>query len=838
MHKYMQIFLAFCVVLFQSTYGFSQILTPVKWSYSVEVIGEEEIKVTFKSKIEKGWYVYSQFQESDDGPIPTEIVYQDSKGYDKVGKPDEKGKRIAGFDPFFDMEVVKFSENYSITQSFSIKDPQSKIEGYLTYQTCDDQKCLPPTDFDFSILPAQYITRASQPAVEEPGPVVVVIAKEQKLQKEGILSPLQWEAQIIRLNNNTYQLIATANIMEGWNVYSAFTEGDDAPIPTTVFFDQGDHFILQNDLKETSPNLKKEFDQFFEMELVKIKEAVTLSQSFVIVDNSEPITGFVEYQTCDDKSCLPPAEVYFIFDPQSQTLYLGPSQDGAAIIEKSEIQDEELSLYNFSPVDLDNPISSCGIDTQSTDTKNKGMATIFFLGFIGGLLALLTPCVFPMIPLTVSFFTKSAENKKKGITNAVLYGLFILLVYLLLSIPFHLLDSVNPDILNDISTNVWLNVSFFVIFLFFAFSFFGYYELTLPASFTNKVSSAEGVGGVIGIFFMALTLALVSFSCTGPILGSLLAGALSSDGGAMQLTSGMAGFGVALALPFGMFAAFPSWMNSLPKSGGWLNTVKVVLGFLELALAFKFLSNADLVKHWGLLKIEPFLLIWIAIFALMGAYLMGWIKFPHDSPMKKLSSTRGLTGIVTLVFVVYLMTGFRYNEETRTFTSLSLLSGLAPPVGYSWLYPNECPQNLLCFHDLQEGMAYAQKNNKPIFLDFTGYACVNCRKMEEHVWPNEQVLSKLKNDYVVISLYVDDKKELPADQQIEVTQVTGSKRILKNYGHKWAHFQATYFNNNSQPYYVLLSPEGVMLNHPVGYLTNPTEFANFLQCGLDAFQNQ
>jgi thiol:disulfide interchange protein len=839
MHQYMQIVLAFTFFVFHGLTGYTQILSPVKWSYSVEIQGEKEIKVTYKAKIDKGWYVYSQFQESDDGPIPTEIVYEEAKGFNTVGNASEKGNRIAGFDPFFDMEVVKFSETYSIVQTFSILDPQQKIVGYLTYQTCDDQKCLPPTDFEFSILPAQYLeagTSSSSEKKEESNPILT--AEEEKGEKEGILSPLKWEASILSLKENTYQISAKANIQEGWNVYSAFTEGEDGPIPTSLYFDEGNHFKLNPDLSEQSAHMKKEFDAFFDMDLVKIKKEVTLSQSFVVVDPSQPITGFIEYQTCDDKSCLPPVEVFFIFDPEAQTLYLGPNQDGSAMIEKTEIQEEDLQLYNFAPVDLDNPKSNCGIEIQTSDTKNKGMATIFFLGFIGGLLALLTPCVFPMIPLTVSFFTKSAENKKKGITHAALYGFFILLVYLLLSIPFHLLDSVNPDILNDISTNVWLNVSFFVIFLFFAFSFFGYYELTLPASFTNKVSSAEGVGGVIGIFFMALTLALVSFSCTGPILGSLLAGALSSDGGAMQLTSGMAGFGVALALPFGMFAAFPSWMNSLPKSGGWLNTVKVVLGFLELALAFKFLSNADLVKHWGLLKIEPFLLIWIGIFALMGAYLMGWIRFPHDSPMKKLSPTRGLIGALTLAFVLYLMTGFRYNEETKTFTSLSLLSGLAPPVGYSWLYPNDCPQNLLCFHDLQEGMAYAQKNDKPVFLDFTGYACVNCRKMEEHVWPQEQVLSKLKNDYVVISLYVDDKKELPVDQQIEVTQVTGSKRVLKNYGHKWAHFQATYFNNNSQPYYVLLSPDGEMLNQPVGYLTNPSEFAAFLQCGLDAFQNK
>jgi thiol:disulfide interchange protein DsbD len=441
-----------------------------------------------------------------------------------------------------------------------------------------------------------------------------------------------------------------------------------------------------------------------------------------------------------------------------------------------------------------------------------------------------------MIPLTVSFFTKGSHDKRKGLINAFMYGFFILLVYILLSLPFHLMDSLNPDILNDISTNIWLNIAFFAIFIFFAFSFFGYYEITLPSSWTNKASSAEGVGGMLGIFFMALTLALVSFSCTGPILGSLLAGALSSDGGALQLTSGMAGFGLALALPFGLFAAFPRWLNSLPKSGGWLNSVKVVLGFIELALAFKFLSNADLVMRWGLLKIEPFLIIWILTAVGLALYLFGKIKFPHDSPIKKLSPTRIVLGLVTVAFAVYLATGFRYNEKTNTFTSLTLLSGLAPPVGYSWIYPNKCPNNLNCFKDLESGLSYAQEVDKPVILDFTGHACVNCRKMEEHVWPKREVYNQLKDDYVLISLYVDEKIELPVEEQITVERKTGGTRKLRTYGNKWAHFQAEYFNNNSQPYYVLLSPDGKLLNQPVGYTPDSKEYAEFLKCGLEAYE--
>ena len=732
-----------------------QIYNPVKWKVSAVSSGADEITVTYSARIDKGWSVYSQYLASDDGPIRSSVEYDEGSHFSLISKSTEKGNKKEGYDNIFGMDVIKFSDEYSIIQKIKIKDASKSITGYVTYQACDHEKCLPPTDFDFTIDPKKYLNTGSG-AIEKPeskekisetasaesvqsaqvnsgNGEVVATAKEAKAQMEGILSPLDWEAKVIKVSENKYKIQASAKIQEGWNVYSAFTVGDDAPIPTTLYFDEADGVKVLKDLSEKSSSKKEEYDTFFDMQLVKIKKDVTLTQSFEIAEGVEKVKGYIEYQTCDDSRCLPPAEVYFIFDALNNSLYLGENMDG----EPSEgfvpgILGDDSELYQFAGVDLANPIGTCGLE-PAEEEKNKGNLTIFLLGFIGGLLALLTPCVFPMIPLTVSYFTKSTKDKKKGITNAVLYGFFILLTYLLLSAPFHLLDSVNPDILNDISTNVWLNLAFFAIFLFFAFSFFGYYELTLPASFTNKVSSAEGVGGVIGIFFMALTLALVSFSCTGPILGSLLAGALSSDGGAWQLTSGMAGFGLALALPFGLFAAFPSWMNNLPKSGGWLNTVKVVLGFLELALAFKFLSNADLVKHWGLLKIEPFLVIWIIIFLMLAAYLFGLIRFPHDSPLKKVSGVRGSLAVISLVFAVYLMSGFRYNEDTKTFKSLSLLSGLAPPVGYSWLYPNKCPQNLECFHDLKEGMAYAKKHNKPVFLDFTGYACVNCRKMEEHV---------------------------------------------------------------------------------------------------------
>lgn len=656
-----------------------------------------------------------------------------------------------------------------------------------------------------------------------------------------ILEPVKWSYESKKVSDQEYELIFTADIDENWAVYSQFIS-DDGPIPTTFTFEQNETFDLIGSVAESDENKVTKYDAVFEMELSKFFNKAVFTQKIKLNKESTTIKGSLTYMTCDDQQCLPPTDEPFEFVFSDSGVSASQGDIGEAI-EVDEGAVNEL-LYGLSPAELKKSDKNCsnGVTSSASAAQEKGksLLSIFGLGILGGLLALLTPCVFPMIPLTVSFFTKKGEKSKgSGISKAILYGFFILAVYLVLSIPFHLLDSINPDILNDISTNIWLNVLFFVIFVFFAFSFFGYYELTLPASWTNKTTQGENVGGIIGVFFMALTLAIVSFSCTGPILGSLLAGSLTSDGGAWQLTAGMGGFGVALGLPFALFAAFPGWLNSLPKSGGWLNTTKVVLGFLELALAFKFLSVADLVQHWGILKIEPFLIIWIVIFGGLALYLFGKIKFPHDSPIKKLSFSRISFGILITAFTIYLASGFRVNKETQTFTPLTLLSGLAPPVGYSFMYPNDCPNNLDCFKDLKEGIAYAEKVNKPIMLDFTGYGCVNCRKMEEHVWPLEKIDNYLRNDYVLISLYVDDKKALPEDQQLYVKRINGGTRKLEDYGDKWANFQTQFFKNNSQPYYVLLSPDGkTILNQPVAYTPDENQYAQFLECGLEILKDE
>jgi thiol:disulfide interchange protein DsbD len=429
-----------------------------------------------------------------------------------------------------------------------------------------------------------------------------------------------------------------------------------------------------------------------------------------------------------------------------------------------------------------------------------------------------------MIPLTVSFFTKRSETKSKGRVDAFFYAFSIVFIYFLISVPFLVFD-ISPDTLNEISTGAPLNVVFFVIFVIFAFSFFGFYEITLPNFIANKADSASNVGGFIGIFFMAVTLAIVSFSCTGPILGSLLVGALSSASGKLNLVAGMTSFGLALALPFGVFALFPSLMKSLPKSGGWLNTVKVVLGFVELIFAVKFLSNADLVAHWGILKREVFLGLWVVLGAGLFVYLIGKIKFPHDSPVAKLSPVRITTAIFALLFTVYSAYGIPGND-------LKLFSGFPPPKFYSL---KETKLDIEVIHnDYEAALAKAKAENKPLMIDFTGWACVNCRKMEENVWTDLEVMRRLNEKYVVVSLYVDDKKELPESEQVMSDFFKGKK--IKTLGNKYSEMQAKYFGSNSQPFYALVSPDEKLLNEPRGYTPDVKEYLAFLDCGISSLK--
>ena len=622
-----------------------------------------------------------------------------------------------------------------------------------------------------------------------------------------------------KISDTEYDLIFNIKILDQWHLYSQYNP-EDASLPLEISKTK-DSLGFQLIGKAKESKTYKEYSDVWEKEEIFFKDKATITQRIQLT-NKDITTIKLNFfaQVCKEVCIQIEEEFSFSLDGKEVTNEVVVLDDKSAKLSKAL----KLDLKNTELLKT----------ATDSDSGGSSLFNIFLLGFIGGLLALLTPCVFPMIPLTVSFFTKQSQNKAKGISNAILYGFFIVFIYILLSIPFHFLDGIDPEILNTISTNVWLNVFFFVILVFFAFSFFGYYELTLPSSWGTQMDSASSVGGLIGIFFMALTLAIVSFSCTGPILGSLLAGSLTSDGGAMQLSAGMTGFGLALALPFALFALFPSWLNSLPKSGGWLNTTKVVLGFAELAFAFKFLSNADLVEHWGLLKREVFIGIWIVLFIGLALYLFKRIKFPHDGPSKKLSFSRISFGVLVIAFVIYLIPGVL---KTPTW-ELKLLSGFPPPQFYSvYEQESDCPLGLNCYKDFDEGLAAAKLENKPILLDFTGWACVNCRKVEENVWSEPDIYETLKNDYILISLYVDDRKELPKEQQFQFLKDNGKLKNIETIGDKWATFQAVNFQTASQPYYVQMTANLEILHRAEQYTDRDTYF-NWLKEGKSKFDAQ
>ncbi|MEL6811172.1 MAG: cytochrome c biogenesis protein CcdA [Bacteroidota bacterium] len=639
---------------------------------------------------------------------------------------------------------------------------------------------------------------------------------------QGFLDPVKWDVSIEQKEGSTYTISMLAIIEEGWHVYSQkqFGEDDLGPIPTTFAYNASDStYRLLGTTKE--PKVKPFFDSVFQLDVVYFEDQALFTQDIDVIQ-AEGLTVIVDigYSVCDDEKCLPPEIKTFEVDLTS----------GKGSVASAEVSEEDLEKTAALKVEVK------GREKFEDPVKEeKGLFTIFLLGFLGGLIALLTPCVFPMIPLTVSFFTKSGRSRKQGLSNAILYGFFIFLIYVLLSLPFHLLDSVNEEILSNISTNTILNTIFFAVFIAFAFSFFGYFELTLPSSWSQAMDNkASAIGGVVGIFFMALTLAIVSFSCTGPILGTLLGSSLTSDGGATQLSMGMGGFGLALALPFALFALFPNLLSNLPKSGGWLNTVKVCLGFAEIALAFKFLSNADLVEHWGILKREVFIAIWILCALGMALYLFGFIRFPHDGPKgKKLPKGNILVGVLTIAFFLYLLPGL---SNTR-YANLKLLSGFPPPLFYS-LYDKgtSAPLGLEAYKDFDEGVTTARATGKPMMIDFTGWACVNCRKMEEQVWSEPEIFKVISEEYVLISLYVDDRKELEPDAQFNYLKPSGGVKKIKTIGDKWATFQTVNFQNNSQPYYVLMDSEYNLLNKPIGYTPDSDEYLQWLQEGLKNFK--
>ena len=668
-----------------------------------------------------------------------------------------------------------------------------------------------------------------------------------------IKNPVKFKFDVNPVGKDEYEAVLTGTIEDKWHIYSQDLPPDSG-IPTEFKITSKQGIQLIGKVQEIGKK-HDEFSEAFGAQIVYYSNKVVFKQKFKPKDASKPatITAEIMYQTCNDRVCLAPNTLEFEkqiegsktavaqeekVEKTKDTIYeVAPMGKVGTVLKPTNIEAQAPTVakqdgLKINSLDFKNPLTNCGAEQQKPQNDNW---LVLGLGFLGGLIALLTPCVFPMIPLTVSFFTKGNKDKAKGKRDAFIYGFFILLIFVLLSIPFHIIDGISGNIFNQISTNIWLNLFFFAIFLFFALSFFGYYEITLPSWIANKSSKAEEAGGLIGIFFMALTLVIVSFSCTGPILGSLLGGVVAGATNVPTLlTFALAGFGLAWALVFGLLALFPQALQSLPKSGGWMNTVKVVLGFIELALALKFLSKADLVSKTFLLKRELFIVLWIIIAIGLVVYLFGKIRFPHDDKKPKISLTRRILGVFGILFIGYLIQGLIPSEKPK----LQMLSGILPPLNVSYFHKEEDGiLGLKPYHNYFEAIEVAKKENKPVLIDFTGYGCENCRKMEEFVWSQDDVLPILQNDVIIASVYVDDKEELPENEQIKIDMGEGQMKKVKTIGDKWSLFQQVNFNNNSQPHYVLVTPDQKVINSPVSGYMPIEDFKKFLKCGIDYFKN-
>ena len=648
-----------------------------------------------------------------------------------------------------------------------------------------------------------------------------------------IIEPVKWQSRVEKISETEFNLILDGKIDAGWHMYSQFT-ADGGPLPTVLKFEKGNYELVG---KTKESNTKTAFNEIFEVNETFFEKNVTLTQKIKVTNpDLKNIKVALDYQVCKE-SCINANKSFQFEIPKSTTQISNP----VIINETIDSSKAAKETVKTNTTKENTPIVSSKNEEKN---ENNGIWSIFLLSILGGLFATITPCVFPMIPMTVSFFLKQSSSKSKGKFNAFFYGFCIVAICVLITIPFHLIEGINRDIFSEISNNVYLNIFFFLIFAIFAISFFGAFEITIPNKFANKVDNASNKGGLLGIFFMALTLIIVSFSCIGPAIGLVMGTSLNSDGGATILSIAMLGFGLGLALPFMFFALAPSLLSNLPKSGGWLNTVKVVFGFVELALAMKFISNADIGLDLHLIEREVFIAIWIALFGTLSLYLFGKITLPHDSPLNHISVGRLVLAVITLSFTIYMIPGLWGAP-------LKIISAFPPPSTYS-----ESPQgfgnntvasnatqlpknavygvhNLVSFEDYNQGLAYAKEVNKPILIDFTGKQCQNCRVMENNVWSDEMVLKILKNDIVLISLYGDDRKELPENEQY-ISKETGNK--ITTVGQKWSEFQRLNYGTNARPYYVLIGLDEKKLNEPVPYTPNIQEYKTWLEAGISKFK--
>ncbi len=661
-------------------------------------------------------------------------------------------------------------------------------------------------------------------------------------------SKVKWKFTVEQTNDEAI-IVGKISIVEHWHINASKLPKGSFGLPTAIKLTQTPNYTLVGDVIEPKPILKH--DDEADEDLCYHEGAFVLKRKIKVLSQKDfVLKGVFTFQTCNEVMCLPPYDANFSVNIKgvpsaewvTETVVTHSSED--TLVPESE----SVNATGSENVDKGGNVSDKSSVKVEETKDDRSILTIFILSFLSGLAALLTPCVFPMIPMTVSFFTKQSKTKAQGIRNALTYGLAIIAIYIVLGTV--VTGVFGASVLNEMSTNPTFNIVFFIILVVFAVSFMGAFEIRMPNSWLNKADQASDKGGLIGIFFMALALALVSFSCTGPIVGTLLVQAASKGGIAPII--GMFGFSLALALPFGLFAAFPGWMNTLPKSGGWLNSVKVVLGFLELALAFKFLSNADLAVQAHYLERELFLAIWIGIFGVLALYLLGFIRLPHDSPLEKISVGRAMLGTFVIAFVMYMIPGMwgaplnfisafpppsQYSESPMGVGGSSAPAQVAEQVEGAHLGP----QNIMVFEDYDKAYAYAQQVGKPLFIDFTGHNCVNCRKMEQTVWGQPGIIDHMKNDIVIVSLHVDERIPLPAKEQKTVELTPGNKKKLETTGDKWMYMQISKYKTATQPYYIMLGPNGEDLtNGSADYQNhrNPEDFKKWLDEGLKLYKEK
>ncbi len=786
----------------------SQILEPVKWTFTSNKISEKEYELVFKADIDLHWHLYSQ--DIPMSPPATGFTFVENDNFKLIGGVTEGSKVIEEYDPNFEMVLKYYAIEAVFKQKVKLVGDGAKITGAVEFMCCDDTKCLPPTEVDFSFT-LGTLSQGSSPVSK-------------------ILEPVEWDIKATSIAPNTIELVFNAKIDEGYHLYS-LTIPEDGPLPTVFTFENSDRFSLDGDVIEAIIPIE-EYDDVFEMDIKFFEDKASFKQVIKINSDNEnvPIVGEIAYMVCNEVGCVA------LYEDIEVVL----NGNTGEIIEETAVIVEDTSYAK-------NDITG----------KKASLLGFFILSFLGGLAAILTPCVFPMIPMTVSFFMKDGEDKAKGKIQAIIYGLSIIAIYVFIGSVLAVVAG--PDIANWLSTHWFPNILFFVIFVVFAASFFGMFEITLPHWMINKSDQTADKGGFLGPVFMALTLVLVSFSCTGPIVGTILVE--SAGGQILKPIIGMLGFSLAFALPFTLFAFFPTLLQGLPKSGGWLNSVKVVLGFLELALGLKFLSIADQTYHWGILDREVYLASWIVIFFLLGLYLLGKIKFAHDSDVPFVSVPRLMLSIIVFTFVAYLipgmvgaplkaLSGYLPPQTTHDFDLNTVIRDNVKVFGGSSGNISEkkelcetpkysdflhLPHGIEGYFDYDQALACAKEQNKPLFIDFTGHGCVNCREMESNVWSDPKVLSLLTNEYIVTALYVDDKTIMP-EEDWYISDYDGKEK--KTIGKKYADRQKAMFGVNAQPFYVLLNPDGEVLTDPRAYDLDINEFVKFLKTGLENFKKQ